>query len=232
MFVKIRTFLAKLWATLTGPAKPLVRIVAGAMSFYIAYTVIHVMVDEITQGVFNPTQYFGYFTILSGSLTSLVLAATAVVPRKYLRSRFLDFARGAVTLYMTMTIIIYHLLESPPNTWTWRYDTWSPVHVVAPIVMVLIWFVLLPPIPTSLKWWWPLAWVVFPFVYAIVSVARGKGGDGWYPYGFLNVTQHGWAYVILMIVGLSLSVIALGYGLRASRFIKYPRFNTAKKEAY
>ena len=224
-----RTFLSKRWSTLNGPAKPLVRIVAGVMSLYIAYTVIHVMVDEIVQGVFIPSQYFGYFTILSGSLTSLVLLATAVAPRRYLRSNALDFARGATTLYMTMTIIIYHLLESPPNTWTWRYDTWSPVHVVAPIVMVVIWFVLLRPIPEHVKWWWPLAWVVFPFVYALVSVARGTWGDGWYPYGFLNVTQNGWVYVILMIVGLSLSVTALGYGLRASSFIKYRRFNAIKK---
>lgn len=230
--MNIRTFLSKFWATANGPAKPLARFVAGAMGFYIAYTVIHVMVDEIEQRVFNPTHYFGYFTILSGSLTAFVLLTTACVPTKYLRSPILDFARGAATLYMTMTIIIYHLLESPPDTWTWRYDTWSPVHVVAPIVMLIIWFVLLRPIPEHVKRWWPLAWVVFPFVYALVSVARGTWGDGWYPYGFLNVTQNGWAYVILMIIGLSLSVTALGYGLWASSFIKYRRFNISKKEAF
>lgn len=223
--MNFRTFLVKLWATVKNP---FIRVLAGGTSFYIAYTIITVMADEKKRGVFDPTRFFGYFTILTGCLSVLVMLAVAALPTKWWRSAVLDYALGAMTLYLTITIIVYYTLESPwPN---WRLDTWSPVHVAAPIVALLMWFVLHRPNPAHLKMWWPLSWMVYPLVYAVWSIIRGMK-DGWYPYGFLNVTANGGTYVLGMVLGLAGGVIVLGYVLLISRFIKHQQVALPEKTA-
>lgn len=186
------------------------KILTGVMGLYIAYTIIRMMADEILRGVFVFTQFFGYFTIQSGTITALVLLATAFAPIKCWRSAFMDYARGMATLYMFITIIVYHLLESPPGTWV--LDSWSPIHVYAPIFMGLMWLGFLRPIRQHLKWWWPLSWMIYPLVFAIGSLVRGSI-DGWYPYGFLDVDQNGVISVAVTIVGLVVSVAVIGYAL-------------------
>lgn len=157
----------------------------------------------------------------SGFLTAVVMLYYAFAPPEHVRSPVLDYLRGMVTLYMTITIIVYHTLESPWGTW--KIDAWSPIHVFAPIALLLIWFALQPPVAQHVKWWWPLSWMAYPFVFAIVSVVRGRWIDGWYPYGFLNVTANGWQYVITMIIGLIVGVAILGYGLLVPSFVSSKR---------
>ncbi len=210
--MNIRTFLVRLFAFTTGSI--------------IAYTIISQMVDEIQRGVFVFTQFFGYFTIQSGTLTAIVMFITAFASSKLLHSIVLDFARGAVTLYMSVVIIVYHLLESPPGTWV--IDEWSTIHVFAPIASLLIWFALLPPNPRHVKWWWSLSWMLFPLVFAVASVIRGMN-DGWYPYGFLNVTENGLEFVALMVVGLTVAVTVLGYILLTPSLIKRHRLVKNRK---
>ena len=195
----------------------LVRLLALATSLSIAHTIIHMMVDEIVRGTFVFTQFFGYFTVQAGSLTALVLFITAIAPPSLLHSIILDYLRGAVTLYMVITIIVYHLLESPPGTW--KLDDWSTVHVYAPIVSLLMWFVFLPPVRLHMREWWVLSWMIYPLGFALASVARGLH-DGWYPYGFLNVTKNGSEYVTNMVLGLTIGVVILGSILLVQSFIK------------
>ncbi len=213
MFMNTRTFLA--------------RLLAFAIGFLIAYTIISKMVDEIQRGVFVFTQFFGYFTIQSGTLTAIVMLVTAFASSKVLQSSVLDFARGAVTLYMSVVIIVYHILESPPGTWV--IDDWSTIHVFAPIASLLIWFALLPPNPRHVKWWWSLSWMLFPLVFAIASVIRGMN-DGWYPYDFLNVNENGLQFVVMMVVGLTVGVAVLGYALLAPSLIQHRRLVKSEKK--
>ena len=207
------------------------RLLASGTGFWIVYTITKMMADEITRGVFNFTHFFGYFTMQSGTLTALVMLTTASIPFKYLHSPALDYARGTVTLYMTITIIVYHTLESPWGTW--KIDAWSPIHVFAPIILLLMWFILIPPTPQHIKKWWPLSWMVYPFVFAVASVIRGMS-DGWYPYGFLNVTTNGWQYVITMVIALIVGVAVLGYSLLSPSFvsIKHQRITKSEVEVF
>ena len=167
----------------------------------------------------------------SGILTAIVMLDFAFASPKHFRSTILDYLRGMVTLYMTITIIIYHTLESP---WpTWKIDAWSPIHVFAPIILLLIWFWLHPPAPQHVRWWWPLTWMVYPLVFAAVSIVRGSF-DKWYPYGFLNVDANGPQYVAIMVGALAVGVTVLGYVLvtpsLAPRLIQRYRVYKLKKE--
>ncbi len=200
----------------------LARVVALAIALSIGYTIISEMVDEIQRGVFIFTQFFGYFTVQAGCLTAVVMSGIALAPLRLAPS--LSYARGAVTLYMTMTLLIYHLLESPPGTW--RIDEWSTIHVFAPILLLLLWWMLLPPHSQECKWWWPLSWTMYPLIFATTSIVRGNS-DTWYPYGFLDVDANGLSFVAGMVAGLAGGVTALGYLLLMPSFILQRRLSSA-----
>ncbi len=129
----------------------------------------------------NPFNYFGYFTNLTSTLTSLVLLGTAL---RTLRGRhipgWLLEARGVATACMLIVGVVYNTLvpgtgSAPPAVNAW-------LHIVFPLYVALDWLLVADRHPLP----WRRLWVVLPYPVTWLGVVLVRGAtDGWVPYGFL-----------------------------------------------
>jgi hypothetical protein len=137
------------------------------------------------------------------------------MPRTTLLGRFARWVRGATTLYMTMTGIIYALLLGPIAADVSTQLEWVNIilHVVAPVVVLVDWITAPPsrrPTPAHAAWW-----LVFPGAWLVYSFVRGEL-IGWYPYPFLDPrpeTPH--AAGSWTVVAVTLGVLTVGVGVLA-----------------
>ncbi|MGC0363701.1 hypothetical protein ABH922_001685 [Rhodococcus sp. 27YEA15] len=148
--------------------------------------------------------YLSYFTIESNILTAVVLVVGAV---RDPQSRRWQYFRGAVTMYMVITGIIYALLLSDVDVQSGDAWTNTALHRVLPLVLLLDW-VLMPSrhrIPLQRT----LVWLSFPLGYGIYSLIRGSLVE-WYPYPFLDPGQSGYLEVVIGLVVLWVSMGVMG----------------------
>jgi hypothetical protein len=147
----------------------------------------------------SAANYFSYFTILSNVLGTAVLlyggVATAAgwppVP---------DALRGAATLYLLATGVVYGLLLTGANPGHLAEWANTVVHRVTPLVVVADWLLVPPrrPVPWRRAAWW----LAFPICYLAYTLLRGPLVD-WYPYPFVDPRPHGYGYVAVMCVGVA-----------------------------
>jgi len=152
--------------------------------------------------------FFSFFTIESNILAVIVLVALGVIALIKRNDDKLALIRGAVTLYMTMTGIIYVLLLSGNEVALQTTVPWVNIilHYVLPLVLLVDWLVFPPRVYVSFqKAMW---WLVFPVVYLIYSLVRGSYKD-WYPYPFINPVINGWPTVVVMSILIAFGVVIL-----------------------
>ena len=125
----------------------------------------------------NLSNLFGAFVFLTGGVA--LLRGRPGLP---------DLVRGASTLYLVITGLVFWTLLSntiTDETIVWQNDI---VHGVMPTVFLLDWL-LIPP-AVRLRLGRAAYWLVFPLVYLAVSLLRGPA-VGWYPYDFLDPREPG-----------------------------------------
>lgn len=155
--------------------------------------------------------FFAYFTILSNLLAVVLFGGQALSPY-WMRSN--AFFRGAVTLYMTVTGLVYAVVLAPLAVDVGDYAPWSNFvhHNLAPVAVLIDWL-LFPPrqrLRSSAPWFW----LIFPVAYFAVSVFRGSG-SGFYPYPFLDADNVGGVGgVALYAAGILLVFIAVGWFIK------------------
>jgi len=127
-------------------------------------------------------------------------------------SQNLDMWRGASTLYMVITGIVYALLLSGLEESLQTPIPWVNfvLHYAFPVIVLLDWFIDRPAYKITLKQ--GLVWLIFPIAYAIYSLIRGAM-TGWYPYPFLNPVIEG-GYLKIVVVSIFIAIGA--YGLTAA----------------
>jgi hypothetical protein len=157
---------------------------------------------------FNSGDFFSYFTVEANTLAviSLVLSSFAMVTAR--TSRALDFFRGAVTLYMTTTILIFIVLLSGYPSSELTAVPWdnTVLHYILPIAIIVDWLIAPPVAAISLTS--ALSWLAFPLAYLAYSLIRGPIAH-WYPYPFMNPSTHGYVGVAVtsVIIAVILAVI-------------------------
>jgi hypothetical protein len=197
------------------PIRPVVRL---AMGVAIVAAVAAQLQWLHANGLLRTVNYFSFFTIDSNILAAVVLLAIEL-PSDTLPGRAARWLRGPMTLYMTMTGIIYAVLLAPIAADVSTQLDWvnTVVHVVGPIVVVADWFLAPPerrPSRTDAAWW-----LVFPVVWLGYSLVRGAIVD-WYPYPFMDPrdgVEHAagsWGAVIVTIAILTMFVIALALAIQ------------------
>lgn len=150
-----------------------------------------------------------YFTVLSNVFGAGVLLVGVFRPVP-------DLVRGAATLYLGMTGLVFALLLSGLDLGLLEPWANTVLHYVMPVVLVLDWLVAPPsrgfPVVRSL--WW----LVFPAVYLPYTLVRGALVD-WYPYPFLDPRPRGYPHVVVMSVGIAIAfgVAALAVGWLGAR---------------
>jgi len=192
---------------------------AGRLAF--AAFDIAAMVQAIGHAV-SLVSFFSFFTIESNLMAIVVLLVGGTADP---RSRGWAWIRGAVTLYMVVTGIVYAALLANAEVGLTAAWVNSAMHQVIPAVLLLDWLCF-PPWPSRAeggRGWPALAWLAFPLLYLTYSLSRGAAVD-WYPYPFLDPRHPGgygrvalYCVVLTVLMALLALVIAAIGRWRAAR---------------
>ena len=182
------------------------RVLFGALT---AAALVSIVLNGLAASTFSLANYFSYFTVLSNVATVLVLMIGGLIDP---RSSGWQLVRGAVTLYMVITGIIYAVLLA--NIDVGVADPWTNnvVHRIMPVVLLLDW-ILAPPrrrISESRS----LMWLLFPLIYGIYTLVRGPIVD-WYPYPFLDPREQGYIALAIGLVVLSVAFALMALAVNA-----------------
>jgi hypothetical protein len=177
------------------------------------------VIGDTTGGLVN---FFSFFTIESNLMAIVVLLVGGAADP---RSRGWAWIRGAVTLYMVVTGIVYAALLANAEVGLTAAWVNSAMHQVIPAVLLLDWLCF-PPWPSraeGCRGWPALAWLAFPLLYLAYSLSRGAAVD-WYPYPFLDPRHPGgygrvalYCVVLAVLMALLALVIAAIGRWRAAR---------------
>jgi hypothetical protein len=146
-------------------------------------------------GFRGPGNFFSFFTIQSNILAAAALVLAALVRRSE-RSAAFDALRTAATFYIAITGVVFAALLSGLQE---QLDTHNPfansvLHYVIPAAAVLDW--LIDPPRHRFAWRIALAWLAYPAAWFVYTLVRGRA-VGWYPYPFVDVSQHGYGRVLV-----------------------------------
>ncbi|MCQ6533949.1 Pr6Pr family membrane protein [Bacillus mycoides] len=157
---------------------------------------------------FNPVNFFSFFTIESNILVAVILLFSSLGTALFGRSEQFGVLRGAATVYILTTGLIYFLLlrgleESLQTAIPWVNTV---LHYIMPLAMILDW-VINPPTKT-ITWKQAASLLVFPLLYVVYSLIRGPFVN-WYPYPFLDPRIGGYGRVFLYSIGISVVIGAI-----------------------
>ena len=147
------------------------------------------------QGVW---QYFGYFTVLTTSFVTLVLARAALKPNDRTGLNAPRVELMAVASILFVGIVYAVLLASQWDPQGLRKYNDDVLHIGAPILFALFW--LLRP-RGGVRWRDAVFAGLWPAGYAAYGLTRGAI-DGFYPYFFMNPSTTPWSGVLLNMTGL------------------------------
>lgn len=170
------------------------------------------------QANFHAANFFSYFTNLMNIFAALVFVYAAITFGR--PSRRLDVVRGAATLCLGLTGVVFSLLlanlESDIIPWVNVI-----VHYLMPIAVVADWIIDPPHQRLTIRD--AGLWLIIPLTYVVYTLIRGSIVH-WYPYPFLNVDAIGIATVGLYVAAIfvltvifAALVLVLGNALQTRR---------------
>lgn len=165
----------------------------------------------IGRGTYNFVNFWSYFTNQSNLFAASMLLLSAYALWRGTKWKHLDLLRGASTIYMVITGVVFAVLLSGGDT---TNLTAVPIdnnilHQIIPVALVVDW--LINPPAKRIPFARSLLWLVYPIVYAACALLRGAL-TGWYPYDFFNpAVSGGYGPVAVTIAGISVFVIALAW---------------------
>lgn len=182
-----------------------------AAAIAMATAIAHQIGDQVANGVFEPPQYFSFFTVQTGFINVAVLVGGAVLALRSRRDSHLSTAvRLCAVTYAAVTGVVYNLLlRDIPAEGDFVAVAWpgEVEHVWIPLFMVADW--LFAPGRPRLGWgriWLALA---YPLLWVASTLVRGAA-DGWYPYPFLEPDgPAGDVGVAAYVAGISVFVVGV-----------------------
>ena len=155
--------------------------------------------------VFRPANFFSFFTVQSNVLAIALLAACVLVRRDD-RGPSFDAVRGAITLYMVITGVVFALFLSGMQEELQTHIAWVDfiVHRLMPVALLADWLV--DPPRHRLAPRVALLWLLYPLAYFAYSLIRGEIVE-WYPYPFLDASELGYDGVLVRCLGILAGMI-------------------------
>ncbi|MEU8898060.1 Pr6Pr family membrane protein [Nocardia sp. NPDC048505] len=194
-----------------------IRILRVAFGVLGVVALVWVPLHSFGEDTFSTANFFSYFTIQSNILAAAVLLIGGL---RDPAGRRWQVVRGAVTLYMVITGIVYAVLLAHVDVML--TDQWINVimHRLIPIVLFVDWLL----VPAGLTATAGLigGWLAYPLVYGVYTLVRGPIVD-WYPYPFIDPRDKGYGplaitLVVLVAVFVLLAVAVLALGAVAARW--------------
>ena len=148
------------------------------------------------------------FTYQANLLAVAYYVRTLVSPRAEERAGL----RGAVVLYVVMAGVLWNLFLTGSSM---GYTIANILlHLVVPVLAVTDWLVVARG-EGHIRWWQPIAWLVYPAVYLVLALLVLNNAGRRPPYYFLDPDSVGTAAVVGNIGLLAAIFLALGYILMA-----------------
>jgi hypothetical protein len=167
-----------------------------------------------TNGYFpdNPDRVFNvfaYFTIQSNLLLGGTCLLLALDPERWQTMLFKTLRLNGV-LCIAVTGIVYHLVLAGTDDLSGAGAFANlVVHSITPLLGVLGWLVFGPRGQTNTR---VVGWsIVYPVLWLAFTLIRGEG-TGFYPYPFVDVSEHGYGTVLLNCLFVALLFLALAFG--------------------
>jgi hypothetical protein len=151
-------------------------------------------------GVFDPTRFFAFFTILS-NLIGVVAFVWSIARGDRPRSRGHELLRGAAVVYLTVTFFVVIFLLSGVDVQLQLPWVDAVLHKIFPVVVLLDWIVDPPRIRLTSRD--GLLWLAFPLAWTGITLLRGAA-DGWYPYPFLDPANGGYGTVSVTVLAVTI----------------------------
>lgn len=194
-----------------------------AQSFYCALGLVGIFASfGIFDDVLNPRwDFYVHFTNLSNYLCIAIVFAELVQTAKKKADSYVSTAPflkfiGVLAILLTFFVFNFLLAGQPdrdPQA-NWRVASIC-FHVILPIMYVFDWLLFYEH--KKVRWFYPLASVIFPVVYVAFVYVRAAilnfnpDAPYIYPYFFLNLETQGVAGVAKWVVILFAGFIALGF---------------------
>ncbi len=184
------------------------RLLFGLLGLSAVVTEIATLVERDR---FVARQFFSYFTIQSNLIGIVALLGAALIGPGAARRSAVLF-RGAATLYLAITGVVFSLLLAGIEGAEFTAVAWDNVvlHYLMPIVIVADWVIDSPR--TRIAFRQGVIWLVYPLAYVVFCLIRGAS-DGWYPYPFLDPDLRGYSAVFESSIGIALLAAALVFVL-------------------
>ncbi|SEK37183.1 Pr6Pr family membrane protein [Rhodococcus maanshanensis] len=191
----------------TNPVFRALRLVFGILG---TVALAWIPLRNIDVAEFSTSNYFSYFTVLSNVLGVIVLLVGAIADPQSLRWQLV---RGAGTLYLVITGIIYAVLLA--NIDVTLNDKWinDVMHRYLPLVILLDWVINPPRMRITDRQ--SLSWLAFPAVYGVYTLIRGPFVD-WYPYPFIDPRTQGYLQMSIGLVVLALAMVLMSLAVNAA----------------
>jgi len=156
--------------------------------------------------VFN---VFAFFTIQSNLLLGGTCLLLALDPDRWQSMLFKTLRLNGV-LCIAVTGIVYHLVLAGTVELSGAGAFANlVVHTITPLLGVLGWLIFGPRGQTDRR---VVGWsLVFPLAWLVFTLIRGEG-TGFYPYPFVDVSEHGYGKVLLNCLLVALLFLALAFG--------------------
>jgi hypothetical protein len=181
-----------------------------ALAVLVMAAIITQITDQLLNDAFEPTRYFGFFTIQSSLMNVVVLFVGGVLAlRVAAEPELLARVRMSTLAYAVITGVVYNaLLRGLPADGfvglSWPNEV---LHVWAPVFILLDW--LFAPGRPALAWnriWFAM---IYPILWLVYALLRGTFTD-WWTYPFLNPNEpSGWPGVLIYIVVIAVVIIGI-----------------------
>jgi hypothetical protein len=190
---------------------PAWRVARAVMAAAIVIALVTQLILASDNPAFSPFNFFSYFTVLSNITAVVILTMLAARPRQ---NPGFDVWRGASSLYMAVTFVVYVTVLLPLETDVGVSEPWIDwiIHGIGPLFMVVDWIVNRPASAITGSDFGK--WLIFPAAYLVYTLIRGPI-VGWYPYPFLDPRPpHSYGEVAVGSVVVLLAILLIGLGLR------------------
>ncbi len=190
-------------------AAAIVGALVGAFGLILQYVLLYA---DMTSNGASPLEatwrYFAYFTILTNTFVTLVMARAALNPASStgLNSRRVELMAVTSILFVCITYNVLLAARWDPQGWQKVADV--VVHNVVPILFAIFW-ALRPH--GGLTWRDAAFAALWPAAYAVYGLTRGAF-DGFYPYFFMDPTAISYVQIALNLVGLMVAFM-IGAGI-------------------
>ena len=179
----------------------------------------------LTRGFIN-FKPLAYFTYQSNVFVLIYFIINIIYSIKYIKNHgnigtttILPKVKGAMTMSITITFLVYHFLLSASDfamsePHTGYFISNILLHYIIPIMTILD-FIIFDKrgIYTKID---PLKWLLIPSVYFIFSIIRASIGEPFssgsrYPYFFIDIDKYGLGTVFTNTILLAIGFLIIGY---------------------